>query len=167
MACSLTLDFPYYRLMCLQMFPSLKLTTLSQGTVYFVWVEKTSEQVLITPPQKLIYGAPTLCATNTITPIVSVNLPTSLTGTLISLCRQQNAFFLHTLFLGNETQIGEKKKYWTMFYNRITVRMQQFGTNPSKIEKWHRSVMLSALHLSLQCSYCWSFDDIKQTVSFP
>ena len=34
--------------------------------------QKTSEQVLITPPQNLAFGAPTLCATNTITHIQDV-----------------------------------------------------------------------------------------------
>ena len=35
-------------------------------------VQKTSEQVLITPPQNLNLGAPTLCATNTVTLIQNV-----------------------------------------------------------------------------------------------
>ena len=32
---------------------------------------------------------------------------------------------MHTLFLDYETQIDEKK-YWTMFFNRIAVHMQNF-----------------------------------------
>ena len=36
-----------------------------------------------------------------------------------------NTVLLHTLFLEYETQI-EEKKYWTMFFNRITIHMQNF-----------------------------------------
>ena len=36
-----------------------------------------------------------------------------------------NTVLLHTLFLEYETQIG-KKKYWTMFFHRIAVHMQNF-----------------------------------------
>ena len=36
-----------------------------------------------------------------------------------------NTVLLHTLFLEYETQIGENK-YWTMFFNRIAVHMQNF-----------------------------------------
>ena len=44
----------------------------------------------------------------------------------ISLCTQAKRSFLHSLFLENETQIGEKK-YRMMFFNGIAVHMQKFG----------------------------------------
>ena len=42
----------------------------------------------------------------------------------VSACNEKHSS-LHTLFLEYETQI-EEKKYWTMFFNRIVVHMQNF-----------------------------------------
>ena len=65
-------------------------------------------------------------------------------------CMQFKRSFLHTLFLENETQIGEKKIPDDVFQWNCSSH-PKIWTNPSKIEKRakirHRSVMLSALQL--------------------
>ena len=78
-------------------------------------------------------GTPTLCATNTITPILNV-ICQRLSRERWFLCVDSKTHFFAYVISRKWNTNQWKKKYWTMFYNRITVRMQQFGQIRAKLK---------------------------------